>query len=527
MDYRLLLRGAGAGHARHAPIMLIVAVAMILMVPAWLAEPLVRDSFWIDFVWADQFSAQLRDGILYPRWLPQSHDGLGAPVFYFYPPLAFYLTGLFSLLGLSTYASVIAAFGAALAASGMAMFVWLKGWTRHPLLGALLYIAMPYHIVDFYNRGALAEFCAYALIPLVAIGLRRAARSRRFSLLALAYAALIMTHLPAALLTSIFFIMPYSLYLGSRDRQALAPLLMGGIFGIGIATLYLLPMLVLQPHVALETMVMRADLEAANWSLLTPDRWPSVEGVHLMLLLAGSLIWGAVILLCARRDIWALAALIYIVILLGLIPGLWSLPLLAKVQFPWRMLMLAEFVIVTAIARTRLRPVLLALAVMPMLMLSVALMPRQPAATADVLDDYRAHHPDVIEYLPKGAPFNEEGYSKWALELARDHRRDFRVGGDIIAADFYFPAWQVSCDGRLVSTRADPTTKLLRWTGETCEARIGWTWSERVGTAISLLCLGLLALLSARAHKGKVRTGLRLAVQLDIAPTNAPTAPSS
>jgi hypothetical protein len=510
--------------AESQHVTLIIGLTLLLMVPAWLASPLVRDSFWIDFVWADQFSAQLRSGILYPRWLPESHGGLGAPVFYFYPPLAFYLTAMLSLLGLSTYWSVITAFGVAMAGSGIAMLYWLKGWTHRPLAGALLYVAAPYHMVDFYSRGALAEFCAYALLPLVALGIRRAARSGRFGALAIAYAALIMTHLPAALLTSLFFVAPYCLFLASRHRQALRPLLLGGLFGIGIASIYLLPMIALQPHVALETMVMRPDLQASNWSVLTPSSWPAREGIVLMTALVATVVFAAVILLIARRDMWAFAVIAYAVILLGLIPGLWSLPFLAKVQFPWRMLMLAEFALVTAFARARVGPVIAVLAIVPMLVLSAMLLPTTPTAKPDALEEYKAFHADVIEYLPKGAPFSDAGYSQWALDLAREHPRDVRIGKDVIAADFYFPSWQVKCNGLAVSAWPDPATKLLRWRGKDCAAQIGWTTIEWWGALISALSVALLLIVNRRRLTSARRTGLRLPMQVDIASSHAPTA---
>src|SRR5881398_3473944 len=98
------------------PLLLVLGVLLVL--PANAGPPLLHDSFAIDWVWADQFTAQLAHGVIYPRWLPLSNAGLGAPVFYYYPPLAFYLAGLFGLLGLATYPSVIAAFAAAFAASG-------------------------------------------------------------------------------------------------------------------------------------------------------------------------------------------------------------------------------------------------------------------------------------------------------------------------------------------------------------------------------------------------------------------------
>src|SRR5438309_3636359 len=151
---------------------LLAFLGFLLVLPANAGPPLLHDSFAIDWVWADQFTAELARGVAYPRWLPLSDVGLGAPVFYYYPPLAFYLSGLFGLVGLSTYATVIAAFAAGFAASGIACWHWLKGRCNHPLLGAIFFMAAPYHLMDYSLRGALAESVAIALIPIIAIGLR-------------------------------------------------------------------------------------------------------------------------------------------------------------------------------------------------------------------------------------------------------------------------------------------------------------------------------------------------------------------
>ena len=94
--------GAAIRNARGLPYAVIALAAFALLMPAILGPPMFHESFWIDVVWSDQFTALLKDGTLYPRWLPSSYDGLGAPIFYFYPPLAFYVTGFFGLTGLET-----------------------------------------------------------------------------------------------------------------------------------------------------------------------------------------------------------------------------------------------------------------------------------------------------------------------------------------------------------------------------------------------------------------------------------------
>src|SRR4051812_38568451 len=190
----------------------ILTAAAALTIPAALTAPRTNDSFWIDWVWLDQFAEQLRQGILYPRWLPLSHGGLGSPVFYYYPPLAFFLGSIFSLAGLTPYASLIAAFFAAYALSGVAMYAWLRNAAPRPLLGAMAYVVAPYHAFNFYSRGAIAETLATALLPFVMIGIRRLARGERggYALAAVSYGLLIAPPPPPAPLASLFLFLPHA-----------------------------------------------------------------------------------------------------------------------------------------------------------------------------------------------------------------------------------------------------------------------------------------------------------------------------
>ena len=169
------------------PVLVVVPLSVLtlaLMLPALLAPPMVHGSFWIDIVWIDQFTSELARGVLYPRWLPQSHGGLGAPVFYYYSPLAFYWAALFGLAGLGSYAALLAASAGAWLASGVTMYAYLRRYGARALGGAALYMALPYHVLDFYRRGAFAEFCAYAILPLLLIGMRRVQNRRGWQPLA-------------------------------------------------------------------------------------------------------------------------------------------------------------------------------------------------------------------------------------------------------------------------------------------------------------------------------------------------------
>jgi hypothetical protein len=170
------------------------------------------------------------------------------------------------------------------------------------------------------------------------------------------------------------------------------------------------------------------------------------------------------------------------VIVSGVVPFVWSLPLLKDVQFPYRALPLAEFGLATALARLPRRPGLGSVAVIPAVLLSLLALPGFPIP-GDDLRRLEALHPDVYEYLPKGVM--KPGETSASLHQVMAPRvPPPLVQGMRVEPHFYFPSW--SCGAE------EPRTQLLMHE-PTCEPRIVSTWAEELGAAISLL--SLLALL--------------------------------
>jgi uncharacterized membrane protein len=475
-------------------------MAVLLTIPAVVMPPMTHDSFWIDWVWADQFTAEIARGNLYPRWLPQSHGGLGSPAFYYYPPLAFYVCAAFGLAGLSTYASIIAAFCAGLAASGFAMHAWLRGSARNPLLGALLYMAAPYHLLDFYGRGALAELIAIAFIPLVALGLRRALEGRP-ALAALSYAGLILSHLPLALLASIFFIAPNLLYLSRGAVKPLARLAAPLAIGLGLAAIYLLPAISLEPYRDAAKLWADSSLIASNWSVLAwnvPGPAPGMRKVIAMILVM--LVIAAMLLLRTPQRRWGAYALACCALAAGIVPAMWDLPLLKSVQFPFRMLPLAEFAVATAVAHVGLTRPWATTAALAVLSMVIALSPARKVEFS--IAALAADHPEVPENLPPGdRPYAWP--SEWALAVARDYPQAQRLGRHTVEPVFYFPSWQVRCRGVPVVAFPESGRKLLAHPGFGCQRRLALTSPEKTGAAISLAALlALIALLMLRRSDG-------------------------
>ncbi len=435
---------------RDALVLLIVAA--MLLAPSLVLGNLLSHSSPQNVTWAAQFSDQFRSGILYPRWLPDSFDGLGSPTFYFYPPIAFWVTALVSLVtlgALSTSYCLSLATLVLLWASGMTMRAWLRpatGSARLAFYGALAYMAAPYHLVDHYYRGAFAEFAAYAVLPLVMLSVRRIADGRRYGILALAasYAALPMAHLPTSLLISLTALPLYVLYRGWR-LAAPGPALkffgqcaVGGVLGLGLSAIYLAPALGLQHWIPADTL-WEGDYRIENWFLLTPHRWPPPLDMMLIIVscaVAYTIAAIGVVALQIRSEglrgwrsepaFWSFLCLLCVLMVAGALPWFWLIPFTAKVQFPWRLMIVVEFAAVTALclapwaslqrtAARVLRLTLLALAPAVVILL-VAVGHRVDVSLAQ-----KEKPADVKEFLPAGFPIKPQGgYAELGLEPLRD-----------------------------------------------------------------------------------------------------------
>ena len=488
----------------------ILAVAALLTLPAAVGPVELNDSFWIDWVWLDQFARELSNGTLYPRWLPMSHHGLGSPVFYYYPPLAFYAGSLFALAGMTIYAALIATFFTAYVLSAAGMYWWLKPQARTPLTGALIYMIAPYRAFNFYARGAVAEALATAVLPFVMFGLNRMARQERggFLLVAIGYAALILAHLPLALLASLFLIGPYALLQTRRQRRQL-PLIATALgVGLALAAVYLVPAFALERYRDTAKLWENPVLHPSNWTFWNRE-FRTLQNYAAVLVISLALALVLIGLVLRHRSGWAMFGLACIILGIGAVPQIWSLPLLRSVQFPFRILPLAEFALATAIAVSATRPLEKVIAGLTLMIITVPITASTyPPAVS--LAELRAFHPDVPENLPPG----ERPYSwpsQWALKVASGHRRAQFSSGVTIVPVFYYPAWRVSCAGRTVPGFADPKTQLLAFRGSSnCSIELKQTAAEGIGWTVSLLALagllsfGLLGLPRARKQAERI-----------------------
>lgn len=457
------------------PIFLLLAVALVMR--GNLGPPRLHGDLSLYWVWADQFTSELARGNLYPRWMSASDGGLGTSVFYFYPPLAFYLTGLFGLLGASTYTSLICAFGVAFAASGIGCWHWLEGRSNHPLLAAGFFMAAPYHVLDYTERASLPESVAIALIPFLAIGLRRIAERRGGVAMALVvYGAMIATHLPLALLVSVFLVAPYAL----AHRRRIASFSLAAVGGIGLSAIYLVPAFALSRYRDLGQLYRTSFLQTGYWSIFS-GHWNDPLYTLVFVILA-TIIVAAILPALRNRDRWAFLAIGVAIVVSGVLPYFWSLPLLENVQFPYRAIPIAEFALATALSRMPRDPGPVVVTAALPLIVSILVMPGI-SPQGEGLNRLRSAHPDAYEYLPDGVI--EPGRIGVKLkEVLAKRVPPPSVAGMVVEPHFYFPAWSCGTE--------EPRTQLLMHRPD-CAPRIVWTWAEKLGAAISLLTALMLA----------------------------------
>ena len=248
---------------RKKSIAIIIVAGCILTLPIiFHGAPFASDDGLAHARWYIHFSEQFWAGDLYPRWLVGMNNGLGSPVFFYYPPVPFWLTSLirpffsddpygWHQLGVSASFAMIL--------SGFCAYLWLKQIVKETpaLITAVLYMAGPYHLAsDVYIRFSFAELWSFVWMPLILYFTHKLSDGDRLAIvgLSISYSLLIMTHLPTTL---IFSIVPLCYVVILRTDHKLitfGKVVISMALGIGLSAIYLYPAMAMQKYVFLDRM---------------------------------------------------------------------------------------------------------------------------------------------------------------------------------------------------------------------------------------------------------------------------------
>ncbi len=153
----------------------------------------------------------LLDGMLPVRWVSDLGYGYGYPIFNFYAPLAYYVGGSLFFLGFNVLLATKLMMIIGILISAVAMYLFAREiWGEWGgIVASLFYVYAPYHSIDIYVRGDVAEFWAYAFIPLVFYGLLKLYKEKKWRYVivtSVSLSAVIISHNLTALMISPFIL---------------------------------------------------------------------------------------------------------------------------------------------------------------------------------------------------------------------------------------------------------------------------------------------------------------------------------
>ncbi len=236
----------------HKHLLIIVLFSCVMLAPAFIlgagGGDLHCQSLWVKF-----FNEQFWNGDLYPRWLQGMYVGDGSPVFFYYPPLPYFITAFFTFLSsfdAFNYYPIAASACLAAIISGITFYIWLKDEDisgEAALIGSLLYIAAPFHIAqNFYYTLLFSSVWSYAWIPLLLLFAKRMTFGKPYSIagFAVALCMLVMTNLPMTLIFGPIAV-AYAAANFHKEHFSKQSLKLGiaVILGFALSAVYLLPSL--------------------------------------------------------------------------------------------------------------------------------------------------------------------------------------------------------------------------------------------------------------------------------------------
>lgn len=444
----------------------LLATAAALLLPVVLRGPAAGHDTGVHMVWLEHFRRSLAEGCWHPRWLGEVNNGFGSPTFIFYFPAYSYGTALARALVPDLAKAMWLTSGLALWASGVAMFVFLR---RHcgrgaALLGAIVYMAAPYRMLDLYERGAHPESMAFLWPPLIlaAIDMReRPALS--LSVTALCMGGLVFTHHGMAAM----FLPVFAGYtMVCRPPRSWAGPLAALALGLGIGAASLLPAVLEREH-------LRWNIASHRQAFLfgsQPTFVPSFASVldRDAIYYCGAAVFGLAVAVGRRTRVAALFAAVAVLSLFvatAIAEPVWDLvTALQFIDLPWRFLALATLanaILIGAAATERdwLRHAALGCA-MAAVVFAVCdwVLPSRVAATPPPQRLLDPSWPDRLHLRPRWAPDEPPradgpsftGGSVRRISSDCRHRvyevigrREGRLDLDL----FYFPGWTASIDG--------------------------------------------------------------------------------
>ncbi len=429
-----------------------------------------------------QLDKALMSGQFPVRWVPDLGFGFGYPLFNFYPPLVYYLGEIFHLAGASFVAATKLVWFTALVGSTLTMY--FLGRHLFGKLGAvvssLFYLYAPYHAVDAYVRGALAELFSFVWLPLILLAI-----IQKRSVVAGVFLALLMLTHNLIFLPFLGFFAVWALF---YDRKSI---IISPLVAFGLTAFFWLPSLLEKQYTLVDDLLIKNLASYKIHFVCLPQLWDSawgyggsvagcVDGLSLKIGKPHIIVAVLSLLLVAiKKTKIAVATIVLFFVSVfmtteyskpvwDIFPPLWYL------QFPWRFLefatlfssLLAGSIIFVAPKKLK---VLFTIALIGVV-LAVGIKYFQPQTYLNVSDSDLTSDQEIkwkvsstsFEYLPKGFDAKSVTLDQAMAPLPTiPYVTDFSTPSIVTFGIANFPGWQVWIDGEKTAIMDDNPYKLI------------------------------------------------------------------
>lgn len=149
-------------------------------------------------------SRELKEGQIPPLVVSNYTNGFGYSWNLFYPPLAPYIMTVLKLFVFTYENSMKLLIMIFMAIAGLSMFKLIEeltGKRKVSLIGSIIYMCSPYILTDIYIRMALGEILAYALLPVLFLGIHNLfnGNGRKHTLITIGAVGILLSHNISAL----------------------------------------------------------------------------------------------------------------------------------------------------------------------------------------------------------------------------------------------------------------------------------------------------------------------------------------
>jgi hypothetical protein len=520
--------------------------------PLWaiLGHEWPKDSDFIIYaIQLKTFSSQLWAGDWYPRWLSYANAGLGAPHLFVFGPLPYYVGSLFQWLAPldgNGFGRVAIGMGIALFIAGITSYRWLRLQltTADAERGALLYAGFPYLLVIIYFAFGFPQIWAMAIFPFLLEASHELLQKSWVAVpkLALAFAALFLTHLPSVVIFSAVPCLYIVVFAAPRQRLSCLGLVMLSVtLAAGLTAIYWMPLVQNHAFIRLQSFTSGRFFYANNFSNIY-----AFVGFLLVIVPLAFLGYflcrenGACVLDKPVRF-WLTILTGYVFMVLPLSRPLWALlPPLQNLQFPFRfytgMVPGAVYVATRWLSHLKEKSLYKILFVPVLLCVSVVSSQRlfthteDPAVTpvltynltpfiAGQMQTIWAQHEnypreDFMYELPgkySSMPVAELSQGEGSVTGNIQSPRRINLHADITSAkasiairQFYFPGWQVVPESIKIEPDKEGLLSFVLTHGKH-DITLQATWKgEREGLLISVLSLLLIVVIAVKSNRQTV-----------------------